>query len=1159
MVDNLRTATTTSEINGIRRYNVYNTGPVDGSPGHFNTHYNFRSIPDNDFGHWTNNKVSYTRYYDGSDALSDINNPVHDIVVLSLFFALYERTYDYPGGRVPRTHPNTNLGNFNIGSVNDRLVIQDTAGSFKINTGLDLLFAREDKTGNLQYSATRIRAIQDNFSKYLCAQMYYSFINQYYDETNTRGIRIYFDSYSMNLFKTCDIRLTLDLPWEYILQHIDAADNRAIYTRWNEIDLRFRRYFATEITAGKIQLETTRRALDIRSINYNIEGLPIVLHVNDYRIHIASDCTPEQRHILLIKIYMFFSCGSSDERWNMRNRVFQYFEYHLHHSLLTNYSITVNTVPSRFLYAKTQGYIGQYIRYLSLGQQNVPGGLPRPKVIYIRDAHHAIPTRRELAVMAAFKRMPTKRYFWAVGPTNATNYHQPPLAAFDMTNIGQSTGTPPNTLRSCWAGLQTFKQLDDTDTSVFASNRLDFIRTLGLLLLLDVGNPEHVRMCDYIFGIRYPNNSRNDPVATYYLYGVDERMVTNCFYSVVEVDEMPAGQYTIRYSTDEEKRNSLMWQEAIQNTSGRRTLNSFNKANHTFTAGENWRKKLMVNSIFYTFTLDTDNVHAVNNKFDLGDAKEPYRTVENAQRRQQVDIQRYDPNPIMNEAIGEYIRDTGSYPKSAGDFLRFVEGEKDHNLKEPLQISKYSLYHACSLLFSSFNLIENPNVGLRPWFNKTFIAENPTRASPTGDIIYRERSRANMLALFQTPVAQKDNAFHQTINFIHNISHHNKRSVLPDTLPDANNTATWMRPRNPHNILMCYGDIRDSSNLDPVRSNQPGISNNSCLTHPLDLEPAIVPRVATPGITNIRRGGLSFDPATEIRSIEVQGRAAAQGVPAVNAITNPYQMGGTNNTPKKLNANVNNVNNHKMISNKDDYQNFIWALTNNRYVSFKEIDEKSRVSINKILKDAMSSDIFIKIKLHWIDTHPDLNNTNEEYIPAYDIYNPDAEVLKRIDDFSGQFKTYITYMNTSDEELFFDIFFKGISNPIPTLESILTSSLNIFLSNNTKNTPINSYKINKKNLTPIKIKNVINKNPPSNIKDVKANNDSLYNTQIKAQNDKNSLFNIKINTVINKNSPSNTQIKAKNNKTTMKKSRINIFIKNKKTTRKLKEHADIVS
>lgn len=1083
--------------NNIYRYQVYNKGSPPGSPGHFNTHYNFVSIPDNSFGHWTNNKVSYTRYYDGSAESGAINDPVHEMVVLSLFFSLYDKQYDYPGGRVPRSHPNTDLGSFNIQGDD----IGNYAGTFTTAVGLDLLLASELKQINVNYSNQRLERIRGNFSKYLCAQLYYSFMNQYYDTRNTRGIRIYFDSYSMNLFKTCNLDLILHLPWEYILQHIDAEDNEIIHKRWDEIDGKFKDYFNNEIINKKISLKTTQLPLNARSINYTIYGLPASIYVNNYDICIHSICSPEERHILLIRIYMFFSCCSSKERWDIRNRVFQYFEYQLDASLLTNYRIMVNNKPIEFVYAKTQGYIGQYIRYLALGQSSVTGGLPRPKVIYIRDAHHAIPTRRELAVMAAFKGMPTKRYFWGLGPIYVAGWHQPPLEAFDMSvaGIGQSSGSPVNMLRSCWAGLQSFKQLNDTNACVFAGNRLDFIRTIGLLLLVDVGNPDHVTMCDYIFGLRY--NKRTD-VATYYLYGIDERMLTNCFYSVVEIDVDPQGQYNLRVSTDEEKRNSLMWQNAIVTLPDNKTLGGFKRTKGTWSLGENWRKKLMVNSIFYTFTLDSENIHAINNKFDLGEPN-PVKVASG-----------FNPSSIMNEAIGEYIRNTGSYPKSAGDFLRFVEGEKDHNLKEPLQISNYSLYHSASLLFSSFNLIENPSVRLRPWFNKTFIAEN----NPA-NIIYKERSKANMIVLFKTAVTKKNNAFHEEINFIHNISHHNKRSVLPETLPDDDNMNNWMRPRNPDNRLMCYGDIRDSSNLDGTLLPRPwnGISDSSCLTHPLDLPTEIVPRVATTGISNIRRGGLSFNPDTEIRSIE-----------GVGGRTNPYQMGGTKNnqsTLKKLNATVNTVANSKMISNKDDYENFTWALRNNGQISFKDIDEKSRASINKILKDAMSSDIFNKIAAHWVDTHPGLKII-EEYAPAYDIYNPDAEILKSIGNFSGQFKTYITHINSNDEKSFFDIFFKGISKPIPSLDSILMSSLDNFFSDYRKKSykPIMNTYNSKNRITSEKIENKPNSNN-------KGNTMNIYNKG-----------------TLRKNKNNMKKTRRKTNK-----------ISNKKFTRKLNQPLDLVS
>ena len=986
------------------------------------TYYNFSFTKPNTFGHWTNNKVAYRRYYDRTGG--EINTPVDDIVVLTNYFALYGAVHD-SGHQIPTSHPNINLGAYQItGDEHIDSIVAAPAGDPRIGrlqtgVGLDILLAGVFSVSNPAFSANKLIAVRDNLQKYICAQFYYCFINQYYDTDNSKGIRLYFDSYSMNIFKVSNVDMAFVLNWEYILQHIDKTDNIEIHRMWYGLDHLYNQIFANEIAGHHIRFDRVARLNDVNAINYEISGLPSgdSLYCADYTITISGGCTPEQRHILLIKMYMFFAC-CNPARWVIRNRLFQYFEYYLDSSLLTNYQITVNGRQKNFYYAKTQGCIGQYLRYLALGQSSVPGGLPRPKVIYIRDAHHSITTRRELVVMNAFKAMPGKRYFWAIGETNAQPWHQPPVDAFDMENhtIGQSSGTPANTLRSCWAGLQTFKQLRDEDVCVFASNRIDFIRTLGLLLLLDVGNPAHVVMCRYVFGI-YRSGQRgiNGEVPLYYSYGIDERMLTNCFYSVVEIDN--PNNIVLRMSTDEEKRNSLRWQEAISvppEGGGDETLATANKNAGVFAIGENWRKRLMNNSIFYTFSLDLSDTLGLYYKFNLGPDSTRYTR----------DVVMANNTTSVDEALGAYIRYSGSFPKSTGDFLRFVERRKDNNMKTLLSLSRYSLYHECKLFFSSYNAIVA--IGITPWFNKTFTRNLPAKS-------HAEIRRLNSLA-----VPPKDNNFHVSLNFLYNITNHNKRSVLPNVLPAPAQMGDWSNARSANNLVMCYGDIRDSSNLNTPYNSRP---TNACLTQPIDLMPDIVRRVATTGISNIRRGGLSFDPATEITNIDVADRL------------NPYQMGGnknTPNTPKKLNNAINNLSKHKMISTKEDHDTFIWALRNKVITSFDKIDAKSRVSINNILKDAtISTDIFNIIIKKWIEKHPELME-DSEYTTACEII-PNADVIELINKFSDQFATYSEFINKHDEKPFFDMFFKGISTPVPSMEAIERTLFSNFLLKNKEN------------------------------------------------------------------------------------------------------------
>jgi hypothetical protein len=1011
------------------------------------TYYNLHcNIVLDNFNHRCNNRIFFKRYISvepTDDATqAGVNTVPQELCVFSNFFSLFSNNYQ---DQLPAQHILADLGTISEPfNQNDTWNITHTIGGQANQIQLQyqpgyLLYLYGTIIGDIPLRDYLRRSIQENFSKYIVSQLLYFFVNGFYDTTNIKGIRLYYDSYSMNLLKLIRYDITITIPWRDNLKHLSRQDNIDMKASWEILVNRINPMFQAEIADG-IQINIFNR-ID-PSPEYDHSGIPINLMQRDIEITIPGGISVERRHAFIIKLFMFFACHTP-ERWAIRNTLFQYMEYFLHSDYVFNHTLIRNGNQEQFAYTKTWGFFGQFIRYISLGQGvGAPGqlaGSARPRIIHIRDAHHAIPTRLELNLLDSFRNNNLKRYLWAVGPTYAKEWHRTADEYFTNFPGGPTPFNDANAygrqymtgIRSVYCGLQSFKQLNDADACVFSHAIEPYLNTLGIIWepAFFVGTFNANVLCDAYFGIRYRENNTVAEPAKFFTYGIDERILANCFYSVIEREP----NNTYRWSTLQEKRLCLTYQQlqgATQYDQARAAAGAIL-----------WRINLYNESLFYSYALDY-SPRMIARVFSFPGSITPDSSLICNEPLIPSQVDQGPEIEDIRENLRRYISVRGSYPRSFFDFIKFCEIQRDYNI--PSSSPTTSAYHMALLLFRSYNVYITQGINIIG--NSKFRTFNQTDMFNAMTTIY---------ALPPRPLTTEKLYLN---NYMFNISHFNKQALFNGTVPTLENFFNVDRPNlapppqagqqgAPNKYLICYGTIKDSANLGYAGNMK---SNNACFTQPIDLREDIFPRRDPAGVSldplgqrfTTRAGNTN----TFINAIKVRGPDALV-----------YGGGKLNTVQKKLNSRNTmstirmNTNNHQ--SNNKDYDALFWALENMNNVSYKELVKDSFEQVCRILEDEKKYlGALDKASQKWIADHPEIIPPKE-----YDNLRESplsANILTEIGKLKGSFKTYNEWINPTTVQPFFEMFFKkGHQMDLRTLDEIEENISDIIFSKTKRNIP----------------------------------------------------------------------------------------------------------
>lgn len=966
--------------------------------------------PEWNFGHETHGSVQFSRILkltnpDPGLNLHGLNEDGPDeTVVFSNFFMLYDQDYDVRYGYF---FPENPAGSFPVSRVGNEFYLHPPAAvnrfgfvhgavpQPRLGLGyyLELLNpAFADCTS--PFDKVQLRAnINAAFQRTLVQQFLYCFVEgcKQVDSMHKRKIRIYFCNHSLRLLENAS-EIYIRFSFNNHLYHLIRSENIDLQTKWNLLVQHLR----TLHDDDNIRIETTQRINKLSEIG--LDGKKQIPLINDIKITLIG---PNKR-ASLVRLYHAFSCFLEANR-NRENQLIEFYTYRFVQPVyLQTFQININRlvaagapIQSRIEYHRNQGFIGQALRYIALSQKryrlrimNQPEHIFLfPRVVHIRDAHHAIPTNYEYALMNAFRRS-GKRYFFVVGRRNSQPWHRPKDAYLGISEDNPTGITDPgdlngfslpndNIVKSSYAGLQSFQSIDADDQCVFGQVET-FNATLGHLFIWNADDQDVMR--DVFFGIR-PVGAFNHPQKVLYCYGIDERLLINCFYPIAILDGMyrPPNEVEIGWFHQFQRGNFGADAEVPATLRHLRTIYQ--------------------NSLFYTIDLSSQ-VYDFNtkfgNNFNPGLISEPnFLTITPEDALYDLYLHTH-PNNFTNGGIVfqiyMYMNVRGSYPKNLSDLLMFSEKTRDYQSNNfNVLYSLPSIYHSSEFLFRSMQtqnwcsdraITYNdlwPSVSVNRLFHLYNTIENALLPGPENAL----RNRLNNI----------NNCFSK--NWVFNITHFNKASLVEGL---DNNWCNELR--GVPGLPRCYGNKRDNQGY--IEEGQVRGPPGSCLTHPYDLQPT------NPVIQYQYRGKKSIPVGVDMEFVAWNGRQFGGGNKKLNSQNKKSNTGKMNTTVSRFDVEkFMNVVLHGKSMNKDEIQSDLTSAKNvvKYYLTNPLTNGKA---IHKIMLEIMP------LKTVTYD---------------YDFFDPNAYMHHEILEFLGQSYEYYKH-NPANPYLYLNLYL-GFTTEIP--------------------------------------------------------------------------------------------------------------------------------
>ena len=646
------------------------------------------------FGHYTNDVVNFDKYFSYRPAVGrtaaetfGLFTPLREVVVLGQFFCLYAQDFDVQSGfifvldqslRPPQRFEITS-GNCHFHSASVGPGGKRAHAPLVIGFQMHLLNPAMAPCTTPDQKRFLRAAVSANMKKYFSNMLLMCFLNGtgLYRRKTTR---IYFCRYSLQILEDTDY-VTIPVNYQSVLSHFIKTDNNNIFVQWELLCAKLQKEFPSGhpyVTIGVTSRPHTESEL-------HITGYPINPSVNDIEIQIKG--TREQKQAGVVKLFQIFRCFN-EEDWLQRNSLLEFFTYQFtNNAYIQDYKAFIQStdspprpIPSNIRVHTHQNFIGQALRYISLSQTRYQltigadtNWVERPQFILIRDSHHACPTVFEDALMSAFKNS-GKNYFWSTERRLKRRWHQTavsvlidglPHVILNNPNDGAPAPTGPTELkRSFWAGLQSFYR-DGDDDSVFGTRV--FQDTLGIMYhhheLAGTANLLSVREAAYL--------TSGQPFPIFFSYGIDERILINCGYSVFQWLRDGRGQITrdvagqiqyatsIRMSTDLEQRAAFEMQDGRANAIPALPSLSQINSNSIYKSFELSRKMKKLSSFFG------------NTVGSIGEPLPRLTTWTTGFTFPDVDWVRNISEVIL------YMKVRGRFPKTAYDLQQFVELARD--------------------------------------------------------------------------------------------------------------------------------------------------------------------------------------------------------------------------------------------------------------------------------------------------------------------------------------------------------------------------------------------------------------------------------------------------------------------------------------------------
>lgn len=848
-----------------------------------------------------------------------------EITAMSIFFALYDQNWDTKKDNIyleDITGYDPQVVNVGENDAHFYPTIDGvTPPTINVGYKLHLLNSRFNTCTTPTQKRNLKLQVRENLEKYLATQLIYCFVcgsGNY----GARGYRLYFCKKSLDLFQQAD-EIVLEIKNRPVMSHLLKEENVALQRNWNYLINKLKEAFPTWNTDGAhIQINFAERANLVSDLKHDLHATnPTVSDIRITMRHLDGLSYEENQANMmgnLVRLYQVCRCFK-EEIWNQRNKYVEFFTYefvnpaynHTFRARLRNVS-GHGHVESTLNFPRHQGFIGQGLRYIALSQTNYRmniglGGIAardigRPEFIHIRDAHHATPTFFETALMSAFNRS-GKRYFFTNGGVDpyARRWHDvrrwvtpgdrrgdaSPAASGEWAKTLQDdpySGIRPNDnnkllTQSNWAGLQSFRALAAADQCVFGTVKR-FVDTFGVmfhhheLVQADDGRMEQIR--DLAYGIRirsygtqdgkgiYQRDTNPPPAPQYFTYGIDERILVNCFYSTFRFIWGADGRIvrgvggrmifdtSVRFPTNAEKAAVISLQRGVPAEGAPSTLAGilsecffhdislgWVSKNHCEILGDNRSEgadgaigEIRVNALKVRGGL----IENYNGETAIALARPAIRADAAARVARgvlgggaaadkfiadRVKIVGAAANKLGPQAtkIFTYLRVRGQYPKTHHDLLSFCEKAKDFSNPLFKELPFESLYHECTLLFRSYN---------QQWLAEgILVTYNEILPKQTVDLL---RTLWGAVTALDSTINCNDRHKKFALNPLI------KGYTIRNYLPRAAAAGVAARPENtnwcvdagarPAGSTYCYGDGRDLSTA---------AGPNNCLTQPIDL------------------------------------------------------------------------------------------------------------------------------------------------------------------------------------------------------------------------------------------------------------------------------------------------------------------------------------
>lgn len=1016
----------------------YSEAPVNGQNKHLQ------------FGHYTNGVVRLYRFYSQNGAnLFGINNPTRKIVVLAQFFSLYDRNWDIAENNIydPMINYTTDyLGKatFHPTGVNpngftDRWG-QNFRPTFEIGYQTHLLKKEFKHCLSELDIRTLKQSIASGLEKYFGSQLIHCFLIGTGLFGDDLAIRVYWDEFSLMLLKTMDGPLKFTLTFRSILMFFIREENNKIMEKWNELIEVLTREFPAD--SHGININFVERVNIVSEMNE--KGLPIHPNVKDIEITFNNTAAAGQkiedaRLAAFVKLYQLFTCYVP-ERLDNRNKYMEFYSYQFtHEDYLTNYKANIQSrqhgkpnVLSSFYYTNNQGYIGQAFRYIALSQTNyrltLPGvaeyDITSPEIIHIRDAHHGCPTVFERALMDTFENS-GKRYFFTTGFDYQRAWHTiyvPRLwnvYGFDINENVEVTPSDPeerdsatqyiaytfeestlgngkqsNKSRSCWAGLQSFRKLPH-DQCAFGNQDI-FRKTMGIIFHHHEIPP---RVRNILYGIMTnPTDFKNRYLSNlhYFSYGIDERLLANCFYPILHLTFNDRGQYeSCRKLTATE----LGWAQTYRTNNTRIAACNLDVLNEIFT-----------NMFYYVYDLDYRAI-GMNHLLENNKKRIEGATVTNMYETTDVTTLIH-PNINKNRniiykllyEIYAYVITHKSFPKTQYDLIKNTEAFRNKTVNAALApIHKLpSIYRGGNTIFRSYN---------QQWWTIDNL-----------EVKYNQ--------IFKTPSVLMIN---NLIQFITNL----RRTNL--AVYNSINSDTYA------NYINNYKTINKDSSCTGTLADYIERRRDTCMSQPLNYiyEPYARPG-KSPGWPGYKYRGKSRIPSEGIPTAMVGGARRNS-----KKLKRLYQMGGENasapnNSSKHLNFKVNisklksNFATYPKTPSEKTTSETSNNMTSSTKVLLNLLAYKNVLTTEEIIRD---KPIAVKVLASCVANPSNIDKIMEvaRSIFPYEesshddlYYDPpvNATICHNISSFLEQFKVYISEYDQSSAGInYFDIYFNLDTKP----------------------------------------------------------------------------------------------------------------------------------